>query len=396
MTTYRVFEDKVFIASKEEGASLIGTLPAASYTLKQGKFGLYLARNDLFASLPPKLYGEVMAQVDRIWTTYQDRPGSTGVLLTGLKGAGKTLLTKVLSKKAAAVGIPTIILDTQVDQASLNLFLGAIEQPIIVLLDEFDKNFSKTSTTEVNNPQEQLLSILDGFYSTGKRLFLFTANEENRITDFMISRPSRVFYHFRFKSLSSKFVEDYCNDKLDNKEHTQAVVRFANLNGKFNFDLLQAMVEEMNRYKETVSQVVKVLNVEVEAFRSQPYKLAELTHDSYPVKPFRRGQRVNVDLSRDAIYIELHAVATDKKGNPLEKQPAGFDPYPSFDGKDLKNVSPGASELVFENGSGYRAVLARTYIMVERDIRDEVMGLDLDNLVASARVGAAGDDEEVA
>lgn len=49
--------------------------------------------------LPSKIYGNTVERVNRIVTTFHDREKSTGILLAGEKGAGKTLLTKLASKQ---------------------------------------------------------------------------------------------------------------------------------------------------------------------------------------------------------------------------------------------------------------------------------------------------------
>ena len=72
-------------------------LPVGTYTVKyHPDEGFYLEPIDDF-DLPPKLYGELQENADRITSTFMSREGSTGVLLAGEKGSGKTLLAKKLS-----------------------------------------------------------------------------------------------------------------------------------------------------------------------------------------------------------------------------------------------------------------------------------------------------------
>ena len=64
--------------------------------------------------MPHELYGtKIQGYAHRILTTFLDRPSSssTGVLLSGGKGSGKTLLTKLVSTKAAKMEIPTLIVE---------------------------------------------------------------------------------------------------------------------------------------------------------------------------------------------------------------------------------------------------------------------------------------------
>lgn len=67
-------------------------------------------------------------------------------------------------------------------------------------------------------------------------------------------------------------MEEYCKDNLDNKEHIGLVCQAAGLFSKFNFDILKALVEDMNRYKETPQQVLQFLNASPENESSSPRK----------------------------------------------------------------------------------------------------------------------------
>jgi hypothetical protein len=47
---------------------------------------------------------------------------------------------------------------------------------------------------------------------------------------------------------------------LVNKEHINKICEISGLFGEFNFDLLKALVEEMNRYNETPQEALEMLN----------------------------------------------------------------------------------------------------------------------------------------
>jgi hypothetical protein len=95
----------------------------------------------------------------------------------------------------------------------------------------------------------------------------------------MINRPGRFFYSLDYKGLDNEFIIDYCKVNLINASNTESVCKAGALFSKFNFDMLQAIVEEMNRYNETAAEVIKFLNAKpmsegtslcvVEAYRGQ-------------------------------------------------------------------------------------------------------------------------------
>lgn len=163
--------DKFRITSKEN-LDLHETLPAGTYTIGldcDGQF--FLQTIDPF-QVSGKIYGETPRQAERILRTFQDRSAcSTGVLLAGEKGSGKTLLAKCISIQARDQGIPTIVINKNWTGETFNTFLQSIEQPAIILFDEYEKVYVN------NQDQEQMLTLLDGVYPS-KKLFLLTCNDK--------------------------------------------------------------------------------------------------------------------------------------------------------------------------------------------------------------------------
>jgi len=95
--SYFIRNGNTFRVSAEEAMDLHQTLPVGNYTVKQDMFGnLFLEMVDSFTPLK-KLYGSTQKNADRILNTYNSRDVSTGVMLAGEKGSGKSLLAKTLS-----------------------------------------------------------------------------------------------------------------------------------------------------------------------------------------------------------------------------------------------------------------------------------------------------------
>jgi chromosomal replication initiation ATPase DnaA len=190
MTLY-LKSGKCFKVTTKGALDIYERLPVATYTVKEGPPDQYtLDKIDSF-TVDGKIYGDTQHNVDRILRTFMDRKSSTGVLLAGEKGSGKTLLTKLISLHASAQGIATIVINEPLGGESFNEFLQMIKQPTILLFDEFEKVYRD------NDDQERMLTLLDGVYSS-KKLFLFTCNEKDCINTNMMNRPGRIFYSLDF------------------------------------------------------------------------------------------------------------------------------------------------------------------------------------------------------
>lgn len=243
----------LFFVSQGGPVRQYSTLPAATYVIrfdnKNERF--FLEKIDNF-NVPSRLYGNTGKLRDRIFNTFMCRGHSTGVLMVGERGSGKTLLGKVLSLEFIKNGMPVLIVNEPHHGEDFNRFVQTIEQPCMFMWDEYDKVYK----AEI---QESLLTLLDGIYSS-KKVFAFTANDKMKINPLLTNRPSRVFYNLHFVGLEETFIRDYCADNLDNKKQVDGVVRVAQLFEEFNFDMLKSLVEEMNRYFETAVEAIKYLN----------------------------------------------------------------------------------------------------------------------------------------
>ena len=214
--------------------------------------------------LPDKIYGKSSGYARRVVHTFLDRPLSTGVLLSGIKGSGKSLLAKQISVLAKESNIPTIVINRNWKGDSFNAFIQSIESEAVIIFDEFEKTY------QGHDDQNKILTLLDGVYPT-KKLFLITSNETRNVSDYLINRPGRIYYSFEFKELEKEAIIEYCNDNLNNKSHIDDIIKYTTVYSFFNFDMLHAVVEEMNRYKESMFKVLEVLNIEPEMGQNDSY-----------------------------------------------------------------------------------------------------------------------------
>src|SRR5262249_49662014 len=159
--------------------------------------------------------------------TYLDKPGHMGTLLSGTKGSGKTLLAKIVATKLRACGISTMLISQPFEGDDLKIVLNAIEQPIMLMIDEFEKVYD-------NKQQTSMLTVFDGALTGGKRLHMITVNDLWNVNSFMVNRPGRFYYHYRYEGLDEAFIREFCTDNLSNTAQIGEVVSLSKGFSDFN------------------------------------------------------------------------------------------------------------------------------------------------------------------
>jgi hypothetical protein len=321
-------------------------LPPDTYTVKldeqAGEF--YLDRIGSF-ELPDKIYGKNNNYATRILNTFDDRPGSTGVLLSGVKGAGKTLLAKQVSVQAAERGVPTIVINKDWHGDEFNSFIQSITTPAIILFDEFEKIYGYTE-------QRKILTLFDGVFPS-RKLFLVTTNADRDISEFMTNRPGRIFYNFAFDTLEQSFIEEFLADRLNDKSQIESVLKYTNVFSFFNFDMLNAAVEEMNRYDESLVEVLEVLNITPENSKKDTFKVdmvingkkVVLDRTYHNFQPNNFEYRVWTDQDMPAVLSaeeELERILKDASGSKGDGEECIV-----FTPNDVKNFDATINQFVY-------------------------------------------------
>lgn len=253
----------------EDGSlNIVPKCPLGTYIVNRNpQTGEFYLSKILDFTQTGKVYGDHPVKSDRIINTFLSRPNNTGVLLSGVKGTGKTLLVKEIANTLQAEHqISTVIISRGYDSRELAVFLRSITEPMMIIFDEFDKNFARSFNGDSDSSgQEGLLDLLDGIFEN-KKLYIFCCNKLRSINDYFLSRPGRIFYHFKFDGITPEVISEYCDDNLANSKFKEQIVQLGTMINDFTFDILKALVEECNRYNEAPMQSLSILNVDLNTY----------------------------------------------------------------------------------------------------------------------------------
>lgn len=293
MTKYVSNDGKVSLIA--DAVNINNKLPLGTYYISFKDHSGFFLQTTENIELQEKIYGKkITERTERIIHTFLSRTSNTGVLFSGIKGSGKSLQMKHVSETLREkFEIPSLIINTDLPIDKLTLFLNEINEPVAIIIDEFEKIF------EEREEQEQFLSLLDGI-SFNKKLYLFTCNNPNTITEYMFARPSRIFYHYKYNAIDKDTVIGYCNDFLNNKQFIENIISIHDFMGSsFNFDILQSFVQESNRYNENPMDMLDILNIKNNNFYTE-YKHFKYTIENNSItveKSLEESDIIQLDMA---------------------------------------------------------------------------------------------------
>lgn len=295
--TYDIFDDSMQVYSQ---------LPAQAYVVRYsiGR-GFYLEKYNEMEVNESKIYGVHLSKINKVMNMFRSQERNLGIILSGNKGIGKSLFARLLSNEVIKNNIPVIIVDTYIQ--GIASYIESIQQEVMVLFDEFDKTFGEVRSKDGEaSPQTSLLSLFDGL-SSGKKLFVITCNDLNKLNEYLINRPGRFHYHFRFDYPSAAEIREYLKDKIKEEyyEEIDSVVSFSN-KVSLNFDCLRAIATELNTGL-TFSEAIKDLNII--NTETKKYNLILKFKNGYSV----RSKGVGLDMFCDSEEVTIYMY--DNKGN---------------------------------------------------------------------------------
>lgn len=368
--TYYIRRGNDYRLSPKRALDIQESLPIGTYTV-----GIDMMSGEYFLThiedfdIPTKLYGNTRDRAERILATFHSRDSGTGVMLTGEKGSGKTLLAKYLSVSGRRQGLSTIVINAPHCGEAFNSFVQQIDEPAIIIFDEFEKVYDREQ-------QQSMLTLFDGVYSS-KKLFIVTTNDQDRIDRHMQNRPGRIFYRYDYTNLDANFVREYAEDNLDNKDNIPALVTMATVFDVFNFDILKAVVEEMNRYNETVKDVMEHLNVRpsiTSAYKSYTLAFHIKGKNGLPDVKFTDDDWYgNLFAGVDYYLMPIREDDSENEKAPKAKYAAvfeqdyGFTPDPDgdinlrFGPSNMKSLDGKTGKFTFDLGNGHTVTATQKF-----------------------------------
>lgn len=185
---------------------------------------------------------------------------TTGLMLYGEQGCGKTMFAKVIAKE---MNLPIIIIDPTFPTRDLIDFFTKFKTPVTILFDELDKH---CDPNEDNWDTKQMLEFLDGVQTTCKKLVIFTCNKDEIVNEFLKNRCGRIRYYKHFTKLSKDSIQDIvntelkdCKDKID--ETVEAIMTLVDLPSYDNVISICKEVKDWPDY--VVADLLTDLNVKL-------------------------------------------------------------------------------------------------------------------------------------
>lgn len=218
-------------------------LPIATYSVGfNPMMGFWLIKHDDLAINEDTIYGNHARRAEKILKSFAVSERNFGVILSGKKGIGKSLLARMIAEESIKADMPVIIVDTAIP--GISNFLASIQQEVTIIFDEFEKTFAET---EKGDPQVEMLSLFDGM-DNGKKLFVITCNDPRQLNEFLINHPGRFHYHFEITCPSPDEVRAYMTDKLGTgwEEDIEKVVKLSQVTD-ITFDCLRAIAFDLKQ-----------------------------------------------------------------------------------------------------------------------------------------------------
>jgi len=265
--------------------------------------------------IPDKVYGKAMEYATRVWNKYVLDSKTTGVLLTGDSGVGKTLIAELIANIALDNKISVVVIADIEVTTNLIAYISTLSN-CVIMFDEFSKNTKY-------DVQETSLTMFSDINNTNK-LFILTENDVNTVSRFIRDRPGRIHYHMDFSKLDVDVLNEYCVDMKVNNTFLNELLTIYNKTLIFSFDHLKALVNEHKRYpNDNIEDLIKVLNLgflkkakqyHVISIKDNTDKDIEFTEYSFPVEHFNTGSRYWIRMANsDSLMVTSDMVVSDRE-----------------------------------------------------------------------------------
>jgi len=218
--------------------------------------GYYLTQYHDKYVFPYKVYGVNKSFIERVSRTFVNTTGNLGILMNGVKGTGKSVTSELICNDfMEQFNMPVILINERMK--GLIEFLAAIDQDVVVFVDEYEKVF----VSEEGRPNStEILTLMDGaLKSEHRRLFLFTTNNKY-IDDNLLERPGRIRYVKEFIDLDKATIEEIVDDLLEDKTFKEECITYISKLQKITIDIVKAVITEVNIHGQGPSSFSDIFN----------------------------------------------------------------------------------------------------------------------------------------
>lgn len=297
-----------FYSVTEESYEIHENLPLGVYQLTKRLDGEYDLIKIKDLSLPNKLYGD-LSIVDKWIKSFNTFDKNLGILLSGLKGSGKTIYAKkfcIDSKR------PVILINEPISGEGFNRILSAKElNGSVIFIDEYEKIYND------RDKENLLLSILDGQVDN-HLAFVLTVNESSLVSSNIINRPGRIKYLKSFGSLDFDTIDQVIQDRLDNQKYKDDLVSSLKKLDFITYDVLNTIIDEINIFDEPASICCKNLNLSREDVYVKVFE--EIDGISYDTNVITKILFSDSDGSTDTSIISFYlSIDSSKNNNYISK-----------------------------------------------------------------------------
>ena len=337
---------------------VIDSLPAGVYNIEFNPMAGYsLVKRENFET-PDKIYGETPRLVDKMIKRYMSFDKNFGTILTGRKGTGKSMASRLVSNMLIEQGIPTILVSE--NTPDIAGFLASIKQRALILFDEFEKTFPYSQYNDGRDEQAQFLGLFDGIVNN-RHFYLVTINEERYINPYFLGRTGRFYYKFNFGDITIEEITEVLKDQVTVDVDIADIARKLNIM-RINHDQLNAVVAELN-FGETIDDIIKYVNLDLSMIHeARTYEVAIQFKDGETrvvtcnFATTETDYCINVDLNYNDNFEDINLIGDiDMRGAlPKLSLPTRIEPYDTDNGTAMT-----VDDIVSITATPYAGKIAR-------------------------------------